>query len=45
MHTIAQERATSFSGLLSKKEVRFAVLLCSLVLVSTAINGLIILLG
>jgi hypothetical protein len=40
----AQKRPTSFSGLLSKKEVRLAVLLCSFVLVSTAINSLIILL-
>jgi len=31
--------------LLSKKVVRLAVLLCSLVLVSTAINTLIIVLG
>jgi hypothetical protein len=30
---------------LAKKEVRVAVLLCSLVLVSTAINALIIVLG
>jgi hypothetical protein len=45
MRTIAQKRPTSFHALLSKKELRAAVLLCSLVLVSTAINALIIILG
>jgi hypothetical protein len=45
MRTIAQNRPTGFYGLLSKKAVRLAVLLCSLVLVSTAINALIIVLG
>jgi hypothetical protein len=45
MRTIAQKRPTGFYGLLSKKEVRVAVLLCSLVLVSAAINALIIVLG
>jgi hypothetical protein len=44
MRTIAQKR-TGFHGLLSKKAVRLAVLLCSLVLVSIAINALIILQG
>ena len=44
MRAIAQKRPTGFSGL-SKKAVRLAVLLCSLVLVSTAINALIIVLG
>jgi multisubunit Na+/H+ antiporter MnhC subunit len=45
MRTIALKRQTGFYGLLSKKAVRLAVLLCSLVLVSTAINALIIVLG
>ena len=45
MRSIAQKRPTGFHGLLSKKAVRLAVLLCSLVLVSTAINALIIVLG
>jgi multisubunit Na+/H+ antiporter MnhC subunit len=45
MRTIAQKRPIGFYGLLSKKVVRVAVLLCSLVLVSTAINALIIVLG
>ena len=45
MRAIAQMRPTGFYGLLSKKAVRLAVLLCSLVLVSTAINTLIIVLG
>jgi len=45
MRAIAQKRPIGFHGLLSKKAVRVAVLLCSLVLVSTAINALIILLG
>jgi hypothetical protein len=44
MRTIAQKRPTGFYGL-SKKAVRVAVLLCSLLLVSTAINALIIVLG
>ena len=43
MRTIAQQR--SIYGFLSKEAVRVAVLLCSLVLVSTAINALIIVLG
>ena len=45
MRTIAQEQPTGFYGLLSKKAWRLAVLLCSLVLVSTAINALIIVVG
>jgi hypothetical protein len=45
MRTIAQRRPTGFYGLLPKKAVRVAALLCSLVLVSTAINALIIVLG
>jgi hypothetical protein len=45
MRTITQKRPTGFHRLLSKKAVRFAVLLCSLVLVSTAINALTIVLG
>ena len=45
MRAIAQKRPTGFYMLLSKKAVRLAVLLCSLVLVSTAINALIIVLG
>ena len=45
MRTIAQKRLTGFHGLLSKKAVRVAVLLSSLVLVSTVINALIIVLG
>ena len=36
---------TKATDWLAKKEVRVAVLLCSLVLVSTAINALIIVLG
>ena len=43
MRAIAQERPTGFRGLLSKKAVRVAVLLCSLMLVSTAINLIIVL--
>jgi hypothetical protein len=42
MGTIAQKRPTRFYGLLSEKGVRSAVILCSLVLASAAINGLII---
>jgi hypothetical protein len=38
-------RPFGFYGLLSKKAVRVTVLLCSLVLVSTVINALIIVLG
>jgi hypothetical protein len=45
MGTIAQKRAAGFYRLLSNKGVRLAVLLCSLVLVSAAINALIIVLG
>ena len=45
MRAIAQKRPTGFYMLLSKKSVRLAVLLCSLVLVSAAINALIIVLG
>ena len=45
MRTIAQKRLIGFYGLQSKKAVRVAALLCSLVLVSTAINALIIVLG
>ena len=45
MRTITQKRPIDFYGLLSKKALRVAVLLCSLVLVSTAINTLIIVLG
>ena len=45
MRTITQKRPTGFHKLLSKKAVRCAVLLCSLVLVSTAINALTIVLG
>ena len=44
MRIIAQQRPIGFSGL-SKKAVRLGVLLCSLMLVSTAINALIIVLG
>jgi hypothetical protein len=45
MRAIAQKRPTGFYGLLSKKGMRAAVLLSSLVLVSIAINALIIVLG
>jgi hypothetical protein len=45
MRTIAQKRPTGFYWLLSKKAARVAVLRCSLGLVSTAINALIIVLG
>jgi len=45
MRTIAEGRPTGFYMLLSKKSVRLAVLLCSLMLASTAINALIIVLG
>jgi hypothetical protein len=45
MRAIAQKRPTGFHELLPKKAMRLAVLLCSLVLVSTAINALIIVLG
>lgn len=45
MRTVEKKRPTGFYALLSKKGVRVAVLLCSLVLVSTAINALIIVLG
>ena len=45
MRSIAQKRPIGFYGLLSKKTVRVAVLLCSLVLVSTAINTLVIVLS
>ena len=45
MRAIAQQRPIGFYGLLSKKAVRLAVLLCSLVFVSIAINALIIVLG
>ena len=45
MRTITQKRPTGFHKLLSKKAVRLAVLLCSLVLVSSAISALIIVLG
>ena len=43
MRTTTQNRPAGFFGLLSKKAARAAVLICSLVLVSTAINALIIL--
>jgi hypothetical protein len=45
MRTIAQKRPTGFHALLSKKAVRVAVLLGNLMLVSIAINALIIVLG
>ena len=45
MRSIAKKRPTGFYRLLSKKTVSLAVLLCSLVLASTAINVLIIVLG
>jgi hypothetical protein len=38
-------QSLSAGPLLAKKEVRVAVLLCSLVLVNTAINALIIVVG
>ena len=45
MRSIAQKRPTGFYRLLSKKAVSLAVLLCSLVLASIAINMFIIVLG
>ena len=45
MRTIAQKRPIGFYGLLSKKTVRVAVLLCSLLLINTAINTLVIVLS
>ena len=45
MRAIAQKRPTGFHGPLSKKAMRLAVLLCSLVLISTAVNALIIVIG
>jgi len=42
MRAIAQKPPSRFYGLLSEKEMRSVAILCSLVLASAAINGLII---